>query len=241
MEADELDSILESALDDFDEDDESKSAKPKEQKQETSSASATSASDPVKSEKDEKKEETPSNEEVTKLMENLLASGDFNKTLEELTSKFGGDLKEEDLPDLGDINLNNINEESLEKMLNEFQNKPEMQKMVEEMMGAFMSKDMMYEPMKEMHQRFPKWLEENKGKVSNADYEKYSKQHVCVKKMVAIYETEENIPQLIALMQEMQEYGQPPADMMKELSNGMAEGLDFEQLGLGSDKGCSIM
>jgi hypothetical protein len=46
--------------------------------------------------------------------------------------------------------LEKASPETIEKMVQEFENQPEMQKVMEEMMGKLVSKEIMYEPMKEM-------------------------------------------------------------------------------------------
>jgi peroxin-19 len=43
---------------------------------------------------------------------------------------------------------------------------------VDGMMKQFLSKEFMYEPMKDITERFPKWLAENKEKLSPEEYEK---------------------------------------------------------------------
>ena len=42
--------------------------------------------------------------------------------------------------------------------------------MIDGMMEQLMSKDLMYEPMKQVTQRFPSWLDENKSKLSKEEY-----------------------------------------------------------------------
>jgi peroxin-19 len=42
---------------------------------------------------------------------------------------------------------------------------------IDGMMEQLLSKDLMYEPMKQVTEKFPKWLEENKSKLSPEDYQ----------------------------------------------------------------------
>jgi len=44
--------------------------------------------------------------------------------------------------------------------------------MIDGMMGQLLSKDLMYEPMKQVTELFPEWLQENKSKLSEEDYSK---------------------------------------------------------------------
>ena len=43
-------------------------------------------------------------------------------------------------------------------------------------MGSLLSKDMMYPSLKEMTEQYPKWLEENKAKLSKEDLERSVRQ-----------------------------------------------------------------
>ncbi|KAM3579565.1 Peroxisome chaperone and import receptor, variant 2 [Umbelopsis sp. WA50703] len=62
------------------------------------------------------------------------------------------------------------------------------QNMLEGMMSQLMSKDLLYEPMKDLAAKYPDWLEKNKDKTPPAEYEKYAKQYDYVKQIVASYE-----------------------------------------------------
>ncbi|CAG8792219.1 25336_t:CDS:2 [Gigaspora margarita] len=123
-----------------------------------------------------------------------------------------------------------------------------MDKVLEWMMETLATKDYLYEPMKEFAQKvdnhyfdviaaslynrhgctiyfkYPKWLEENKSKVSKEDYERYEKQSEYIQKIIEKYEApefDENNEQqnkaIVSLMQELQELGQPPSDILSEL------------------------
>ncbi|CAG8536952.1 13839_t:CDS:2 [Dentiscutata heterogama] len=108
-----------------------------------------------------------------------------------------------------------------------------MDKVLEWMMETLATKDYLYEPMKEFAQKvdnhyfdviaaslynrhgctiyfkYPKWLEENKSKVSEEDYERYEKQSEYIQKIIEKYEApdfDENNEQqnkaIVSLMQE---------------------------------------
>ncbi|CAG8521360.1 1218_t:CDS:2 [Dentiscutata erythropus] len=96
-----------------------------------------------------------------------------------------------------------------------------MDKVLEWMMETLATKDYLYEPMKEFAQKYPKWLEENKSKVSEEDYERYEKQSEYIQKIIEKYEApefDENNEQqnkaIVSLMQELQELGQPPSEIL---------------------------
>ncbi|KAL7548285.1 hypothetical protein ACHAWF_016743, partial [Thalassiosira exigua] len=96
---------------------------------------------------------------------------------------------------------------------------------VDGVMKQLLDKDLMYEPMKEVCLRFPKWLAENKERLGDEEYKKYGMQYTYFQKIVRVYETEpDNFPRLMELMQDIQEYGQPPAEIIKDL----APDLEFD-------------
>lgn len=103
-----------------------------------------------------------------------------------------------------------------------------MESIVETMMQQLLSKEILYEPMKEIGERYPKWLEENKAKLTNEEYARYSQQYEFIKDLNQVYEAEpENFNKIVELMQKMQECGQPPNDIVQEL----APDFDLSNLG----------
>jgi len=117
------------------------------------------------------------------------------------------------------------NEQLLKQILDQFENTPQLQDMMEGVMKQLMDKDILYEPMKEMKEKYPDWLTQNKDKLSSEDYQRYLKQFDYVKKICAAYETEsDNFQTVLQLMQEMQECGKPPIEIVKELAPGIELG-----------------
>jgi len=239
MEEQNLDEILESALDEYEED---------EHENKTQTTDTTESGKPaiqVKTQPDIPKTTVPStsnttkdtkdvSDEVTRLMESLVHNGDFDKTLSELAS-----LQLDDPNLLQDLNMS---DETIEQMVNDLQNKPEMAKVMQDMMGTLMSKDLMYEPLKEMKTRFPKWLETNKEKLSLQEYSRYVKQYGCIQKICDCYDNDpDNMPKLVGMMQEMQETGQPPMDILQEVSNELSDGTLPDLSQLQGDGNCLIM
>ncbi|KAK6157981.1 hypothetical protein DH2020_005295 [Rehmannia glutinosa] len=119
-----------------------------------------------------------------------------------------------------------------------------MESIVETMMQQLLSKEILHEPMKEIGERYPIWLEENKTKLTNEEYARYSHQYELIKDLNQAYETEpDNFNKIVELMQKMQECGQPPNDIVQEL----APGFDLSTLGqlspemLESQQNCCIM
>lgn len=56
------------------------------------------------------------------------------------------------------------------------------------MMEQLTNKEILYEPMKELHDKFPPWMKENQGKVDAADWKRYEEQQVLVKEIVDRFE-----------------------------------------------------
>ncbi|GBB92015.1 hypothetical protein RclHR1_19500001 [Rhizophagus clarus] len=131
-------------------------------------------------------------------------------------------------------NLSGLAENDLEEMFGS----GGMEKMLESMMEALATKDYLYEPMKEFAQKYPKWLEDNKGKVPPEDYTRYEKQSEYINKIIEKYDApdfdgnnEQQNKAIINLMQELQDFGQPPPEILNEL----APGMELNEQGIPSD------
>ena len=61
-------------------------------------------------------------------------------------------------------------------------------KMLLGMMEQLTNKEILYEPMKELDDKFPDWMEKNKGKVKEEDWKRYEEQQVYVKQIVGRFE-----------------------------------------------------
>lgn len=96
-------------------------------------------------------------------------------------------------------------------------------KMFLDMMHQLTQKEMLYEPMKELHDQYPDWLAKNKPpKVPQEDYDRYLKQSEIVRDITNKYEEpnfsdeDEKCRQYIwDKMQEMQAQGAPPEELVK--------------------------
>ena len=56
------------------------------------------------------------------------------------------------------------------------------------MMEQLTNKEILYEPMKELNEKFPKWMEDNKGKVKEDDMKRYEEQQTLVREIVGRFE-----------------------------------------------------
>lgn len=268
--AQDLDDILNSALDDFDDDDDLQVAE--------SSSTAVEGGDTQRQAVDEKA--TEMNKNMEQLM-NDLQNPEFQKTLEDTLKQLGqggdmGDLEKmmapftapqqpggsqtaaeavakettdidsnvaktlqaladssKDLEGMQTAQAEQVGEDIMANMMKEFEKfgeNEDFQGVIDNMMKQFLSKEVMYEPMKQISEKFPEWLAENQSKLEPEKYESYGKQYQYFQEIVNVYETEpDNIARLMELMKDMQDCDvQPPAEILKDL----APGLEFDGEGM---------
>lgn len=123
--------------------------------------------------------------------------------------------------------------EQLMRQMEGLSDSPDFEQAIEGMMSHILTKDLLYEPMKDLLDKYPEWLAKNKGEMSAKDYNLYCQQHRVVSEVVKAYEkqttdekgevleSEENTKlqkRVMQLMEEMQELGQPPTDLLKMIS-----------------------
>lgn len=144
-----------------------------------------------------------------------------------LESKLGGDEApgEEHTSGEGAKAMEAVSEDVITRMMEEFERlgaKDDFDSIVENMMKQILAKEIMYIPMRQICERFPHWLGHNKARLGPQQYEMYGKMYQTFQHMVMVYETEpSNFGKLAALMQELQEYGMPPGDLIKEVAPGI--------------------
>jgi peroxin-19 len=99
---------------------------------------------------------------------------------------------------------------------------------VETMMQQLLSKEILHEPMKDIVEKYPKWLEDNNDKICKEEYERYDKQFELMKKLIEVYDNDpENMTKIFDIMQNMLECGQPPSDLVQDI----VPDLDLNKLG----------
>lgn len=81
------------------------------------------------------------------------------------------------------------------------------------MMEQLTNKEILYEPMKELDDKFPEWMEKNKEKVSKEDLKRYEEQQVLVKEITARFErkgySDDNAKDREYIVERMQKVCQP--------------------------------
>lgn len=176
-----------------------------------------------------------------------LETEDNMTEIDRTVAKILSDMAKSGAPEIGTEpeNMESMGEEIMEEMMKEFGKigaKDDSGDVIDGMLKQLLSKDLMYEPMKQVTEEFPRWLAENKQTLSNEDYCRYGNQYQYFQRIIALYDREpDNFVRLMELMQNIQEFGQPPADIMKKLSpeldfneDGMPKIGDFGSLNLNS-------
>lgn len=118
-----------------------------------------------------------------------------------------------------------LSDDLMSRMTEEFErlgNKEDFDSAMDGVMRQLLAKDIMYVPIRQIADRFPEWLAHNRGAMSDQEYQRYGHQYQVYQQLAAVYETDpDNFPHLLELMQDMQELGQPPDEIVKELAPGL--------------------
>ena len=139
--------------------------------------------------------------------------------------------------------IEHFGEEMMTNMIAEFEKigqKEDFDQIVENMMRQLLARDLMYEPMKLVCEKYPEWLADKMDGLTKDEYMRYGTQYQYFQRVVAVYEREpDNFNRLMEfvafytvikhrLLKDLQEYGPVPAEIIKEL----APGLEFSSEGM---------
>ncbi|KAI4237887.1 MAG: hypothetical protein LQ349_001508 [Xanthoria aureola] len=131
----------------------------------------------------------------------------------------------------------------LAQMLEEMQNgdssasagEPEFSKMLMTMMEQLTNKDILYDPMKELNDKFPDWMSDHKASVEADDLLRYQRQQRLITEIVCKFEEStysdanaKDREHIVKLMQEMQAAGSPPADLVGDMSGAQTALQDLD-------------
>ncbi|KAG5993881.1 hypothetical protein E4U54_003262 [Claviceps lovelessii] len=102
----------------------------------------------------------------------------------------------------------------------------EFSKMLMGMMEQLTNKDILYEPMKELDDKFPEWFEKNETSTSADDLKRYEEQRSLVREIVTKFEetsySDDNAADreyIVDRMQKMQAAGSPPSDLVGDMAS----------------------
>ncbi|KAL8826906.1 MAG: hypothetical protein Q9191_003509 [Dirinaria sp. TL-2023a] len=101
----------------------------------------------------------------------------------------------------------------------------EFSKMLMGMMEQLTNKEILYEPMKELHDKFPGWMAKNRDNVKKDDLRRYDDQQRLVAEIVGKFEERgysdakaADREYIVERMQQMQAAGSPPPDLVGDMS-----------------------
>ncbi|KAF4595101.1 Pex19 protein [Ophiocordyceps camponoti-floridani] len=149
---------------------------------------------------------------IRRTMERMQTSGD--QATAAAASEGADDFMSEMLKQLssGDFNAEGSDED--------------LSKMLMGMMEQLTNKDILYEPMKELDEKFPDWFVKNKDKTPAPDLKRYEEQQGLVREIVAKFEESsysDSNPSdreyIVDRMQKMQASGTPPSDLVGDMAS----------------------
>ncbi|KAI6713109.1 hypothetical protein JHW43_004371 [Diplocarpon mali] len=101
----------------------------------------------------------------------------------------------------------------------------EFSKMLLGMMEQLTNKEILYDPMKELDDKFPAWMTKNAATTGAADLKRYREQQVYVSEIVKRFETKgyndansKDREYIVERMHKMQAAGAPPADLVGDMA-----------------------
>ncbi|KAI9190807.1 Pex19 protein [Polychytrium aggregatum] len=128
-----------------------------------------------------------------------------------------------------------LDSESMEALMKEFEQfmsgSGDMDEIFSSVMTELITKDLLYEPMRDISHKYPQWLSENASTISEEDKTRYMKQNAIVDEIVTIFDsseaeiTAEQKQKIVELLQQMQECGSPPEGILQDLAPGSAGGF----------------
>jgi peroxin-19 len=148
----------------------------------TAAPSSSSKQTPsTSSTKKKAKKEDPEDfqETIRKTMERLNASGTSASAAAASSANSEEDLMAEMLKAMQASGFGGENGEG---------NEEDFSKMLLGMMEQLTNKEILYEPMKELHDKFPEWMVKNEGTVKEDDMKRYKEQQIYVREIVERFE-----------------------------------------------------
>lgn len=122
----------------------------------------------------------------------------------------------------------------------------DMTKLLADMLEQLSSKEVLYEPIKDLNDKFPDFLKEKKGQIPDEEHEKYQQQYEVTNQILAVFDApdydSENLEKrdkVNGLLESLQELGNPPTELVGDEKDfpgfgalggagGAGNGLDFD-------------
>lgn len=124
-------------------------------------------------------------------------------------------------------------DDSILSMLKDIESNPELSNMMETMMEKFMSKEVLYEGLKELREAFVKWMKENEKNLPKDELAQRRIQLEAIDKALEIYDNDSELDQADAdrIMSQMESIGSLPDGVLEAVGKGPS----------GEQPPCSIM
>lgn len=102
---------------------------------------------------------------------------------------------------------------------------PEVEKLVESIVGTLLSEDVLKGPMLQMREAYAEWLPAHRASLTEEEVGRYSRQEKLVGEICQRYEKGGDSGDIMELLSKMQETGAPPDEVMQRVSEkGEGEG-----------------
>lgn len=202
------------------------------------------------SKKDEKSDDLSQlNDQFKKLLHP--SNDQFDETMLETIRKLEENMK--GLPE--DVDSSDLpSEEEMakiwEQMTNQTDGDEQFPPFFLDIMQKLLAKDVLYPPLKDLSTKFPDWLKNNEDKLSDEDFKRYSKQHELVDQVCKYYEEDESesgtienkrFQNILTTMQEMQQCGQPPEDLVQNNGQNNFQPTSMEDFNKLMEEGAANM
>ncbi|KAJ2999607.1 hypothetical protein HDV02_002376 [Globomyces sp. JEL0801] len=127
-------------------------------------------------------------------------------------------------------------EASMEAMMKEFEGMMENGNLDDVFGGALnqlVSRELLYEPMKDLSAQYPDWLAQNQHDICPDELHRYKEQSLVVNQIVEVFDScgqgepdDDQKKIILDLMQQMQNQGNPPPGLMKDMAPELEIGPD---------------
>ncbi|KAK6453778.1 Pex19 protein family-domain-containing protein [Scheffersomyces xylosifermentans] len=99
----------------------------------------------------------------------------------------------------------------------------DMSKLLVDMLEQLSTKEVLYEPIKDLNSKLPDYLKEKKGVISDFQYTQYTKQYEITSEILAVFDApgysddqKDKREKVNTLLESLQEMGQPPSELVGE-------------------------
>lgn len=127
--------------------------------------------------------------------------------------------------------LEGLDEESYQALLREFEHMggdPGLAGALDSFMSTLLSKEVLYEPLRQISMRYPSYLAAAREKGVAADaLQRYTRQAALVAELLSVFDrSPQDVDRIMALMQDMQRCGAPPPEIMQDIAPDLKLGED---------------